>query len=65
MRNLKNLVFGVGPSELVAINPLKFKRKKNCIFSTVEIKKYRVVYNKRRILNDGVSTRPYGYKVIE
>ena len=61
MANLKQLVFGTGPKELDAVNPLKFKRKNNCIFSTVEIKKYRAVYTKRKILEDGINTRPFGY----
>ena len=59
---LRGFVDGTGPSCVVVERPLKIIRRNFELFSTTERKRYRMVYTKRQILQDGVSTRPFGYR---
>lgn len=43
------------------VNPHKIVRKDGQIFSKEEVKEYKIVYNKRRIV-DGYKTLPFGWK---
>ena len=60
---VKAMVLGNGPSEVKVIDPLTFVR--NPIAASIESspreKTYRIVYTKRRLLDDGISTLPFGY----
>ena len=57
-----NMVKGVGPDKVIVKIPHKIVRDKNekNIISRNESKQYRVVYNKRVIVND-FDTLPYGF----
>ena len=59
--NLCGFIDGTGPSYVNVERPLKIVRRNNELFNVKEVKKYRMVYTKRKILADGVSTRPFGY----
>lgn len=60
--NLRGFVDGTGPSCVNVERPFKIVRRKYELFSTTEVKRYRLVYTKRRVLADGINTRPFGYR---
>ena len=59
---LKNMVHSEGPEVVTVTDPSKISRRKDhVIFSREEVKKYRVVYTKRRRIG-AYDTEPYGYQ---
>lgn len=59
--SMKELITA-NPHEVIKTeNPHKIVRKEGHIYSVPQTKEYRMVYNKRRLLDD-LSTLPYGWK---
>jgi hypothetical protein len=60
---LSGFIDGTGPEEVQVVNPFKISRKDNLLYTKSETKRWRSVYNKRKICDDGINTRPFGWKM--
>jgi hypothetical protein len=60
---LKNMILNKGPQEVLVTDPNKICRDPTNmqIYSRPQSKKYRVVYTKRQVCEDGINTLPFGY----
>jgi hypothetical protein len=63
LETLRDMVQGGGPDYVEVTNPNKICRdvKNTQLISKEETKRYKIVYNKRVLQRDGISTLPYGY----
>lgn len=64
---LRSMVLKEGPDSIVVMNPAGFGRdpKVGALHQQPMAKTYRVVYTKRAVMADGISTKPYGYRAVE
>ncbi|KAK3099339.1 hypothetical protein FSP39_002841 [Pinctada imbricata] len=62
MKSVRSMILGTGLKEIIVTNPCKISRhaKKRKLYNRVEHKKYKLVYTKRRIL-ENLDTLPFGY----
>ena len=58
---MKELIMTKSLDSIAIENPHKIVRKDGHIYSEPQTKRYRVVYNKRRLMDD-LTTLPYGWK---
>lgn len=61
---LRSMVLKEGPAAVTVMDPAKFGRNPETggLYLQPMAKTYRVVYTKRAVMADGVSTMPYGYR---
>ena len=60
---IKSMVFNEGPESVCLVNPTTFNRDPitGSLSLGTSTKTYRKIYTKRALMDDGVSTKPFGY----